>query len=130
MNESGILLSEVPESLSPGIKWAATVLRIRTPPGSEVASDLPIIPFLADRRQPGTLVDTSWTRLGSGWLTEAEVLRTIDRHHVSAVIVGHNFAGYPTLLRALRIRFPVILRRERVSLPGEGRVEVRIYLPG
>jgi len=114
---------------SPGIKWAATVLRTRTPPGSEVVSDLPIIPFLADRRQPGTLVDTSWTRLGSGWLTEAEVLRTIDRHHVSAVIVGHNFAGYPTLLRALRIRFPVILRRERVSLPGEGRVEVRIYLP-
>jgi hypothetical protein len=115
---------------SPGIKWAAEVLRNHTTSGSKVASDLPIIPFLADRRQPGTLVDTSWTRLGSGWLTRAEVLRTIDRDHVSAVVVGHNFAADPKLLRALRVRFPVVLRTGGVSLPGEGRVEVRIYLPG
>src|SRR4029077_19273489 len=33
-----------------GIQRAAAVLHARTPLGSEVASDLPIIPFLADRR--------------------------------------------------------------------------------
>jgi len=118
-----------PVGESAGIEWAAAIIRTRTPERSEVVSDLPIIPFLADRRQPGALVDTSSTRLGSGWLTRAEILRTIDRNRVSAVVVGHNFAADPTLLQALGSRFPVVLRRNGVSLPGEGTVDIRIYLP-
>jgi hypothetical protein len=112
-----------------GIEWAAAVIRTHTPEGSEVVSDLPIIPFLADRVQPGALVDTSSTRLGSGWLTRAEILRTIDRNRVSAVVVGHYFAADPTLLQELAIRFPVVLHRNGVSLPGEGSTDIRIYLP-
>jgi 4-amino-4-deoxy-L-arabinose transferase-like glycosyltransferase len=122
-------LSEVPRGESRGVEWAAAVLRSRTPPGSEVASDLPIVPFLADRRQPGALVDTSWTRLDSGSITEADFLHTIERERLSAVVVGHNFAGDPTLRRILKGRFPVVLRKEGVSLPGEGPHEVRIFLP-
>jgi hypothetical protein len=113
---------------SAGVEWAAAVLRTHTPQHSEVASDWPIIPFLADRRQPGALVDTSWTRLGSGWLTRAEILRAIDRNRVSAVVVGHNFAADRMLLQALAIRFPVVLRRNGVMLP-EGSGDIRIYLP-
>src|SRR5205814_2915402 len=62
-----------------GVKWAASMLRARTPAGSEVASDLPIIPFLAGRRQPGALVDTSRTRVGSGWLTTRTIVGEIER---------------------------------------------------
>ena len=108
---------------------SGAVLRSRTPRGSEVASDLPIVPFLANRRQPGALVDTSWTRLDSGSLTEADFLHTIERDRLSAVVVGHNFAGDPTLRRTLKGRFLVVLREEAVSLPGEGPHEVRIFLP-
>jgi 4-amino-4-deoxy-L-arabinose transferase-like glycosyltransferase len=113
---------------SAGAGWAAAILRAHTPQGSEVASDWPIIPFLADRRQPGELVDTSSTRLGSGWLTRAKILRTIDRNRVSAVVVAHNFAADPTLLEALAFRFPVVIRRNGVSLPGERSADIRIYL--
>jgi 4-amino-4-deoxy-L-arabinose transferase-like glycosyltransferase len=114
---------------SAGVAWAAAVLRTHTPQRSEVASDWPIIPFLADRRQPGALVDTSSTRLGSGWLTRAEILRAIDSDRVSAVVVGHYFAADPMLLQALGTRFPVVLRRNGVSLPGERSADIRIYLP-
>ena len=121
-------LSEVTRGESRGIEWAAAALRSRTPQGSEVASDLPIVPFLANRRQPGAIVDTSWTRLGSGSLTEAEFLHTAERDRVSAVVVGHNFARDPKLRRALKGRFPVVLREKGVSLPGERPEELRIFL--
>jgi hypothetical protein len=122
-------IQRTPERESAGIELEAAVLRARTARGSEVASDLPIIPVLADRRQPGTLIDTSWTRLGSGWLTPGEILRTIDRDRVAAVVVGHSFQAYPKLLQALRIRFPVVLPPVAARLPGEHPIEVRIYLP-
>jgi hypothetical protein len=129
---SATILHHIPGARSsdnPGIESAADVLRSHTPRGSEVASDLPIVPFLAERREPGPLVDTSTTRLGSGWLTAATFLRTIERDRVSAVVVGHNFAGDTALLRALKILFPLVLRLPAVSLPGERAYELRIFLP-
>jgi hypothetical protein len=112
---------------SRGIEWATTVLRDHTPKGSEVASDLPIIPFLADRRQPGVLVDTSTTRIGSGWLTQGMIVRSIDRSRLSAVVIGHNLASERQVMRAVRARFPFSLSRARVSLPREKPTEVRIF---
>jgi hypothetical protein len=109
------------------IKWAAAVLERRTRRGSEIASDLPIIPYLADRRQPGALVDTSRTRFGAASLTRAEILKSIDRDRVSAVVAGHLFAADPNLLQALHNRFPIVVRRTGVDL-GEGPVDLRIYL--
>jgi len=115
---------------SAGITWAAAVLRTRTHTGSEVASDLPIIPFLADRRQPDTLVDTSSTRIGSGWLTRSQILTSIERSRVSAVVVGNNFALDPKLVQAIHSRFPLVLSRDGVRIPGQKRrVALRIYLP-
>jgi MFS family permease len=115
---------------SNGIKWAVTVLRTRTPAGSDVASDLPIIPFLAHRRQPATLVDTSTTRIGSGWLTRSQILSALDRARVTAVVVGNNFALDPKLLQAIRRSFPLVLSRQDVRIPGQKkRVSLQIYLP-
>jgi Dolichyl-phosphate-mannose-protein mannosyltransferase len=112
---------------SSGIKWAAAVLRAHTPAGSEVGSDLPIIPFLANRRQPGALIDTSSTRLGSGWLTEATIIRAIDDDGLSAVVIGHNFAADRQVVQAVQARFPFSVRRDAVSLPGEKPSTVRLY---
>ena len=121
-------VQRAPSGESAGVGWATSILRAHTPRGSEVASDWPIIPFLADRRQPGELVDTSSTRIGSGLLTRAKILRTIDRNHVRAVVVAHHFAADPMLLEALAIRFPVVFHRNGVNLPGEKPADIRIYL--
>jgi len=112
-----------------GIKWAAAVLRARTPEGSEVASDLPIIPFLANRRQPGALIDTSTTRLGSGWLTTSTIIGSIDHDRLSAIVIGHNLASNGQVVRAVQARFPFSVRRDDVSLPGEEPSTVRLYFP-
>jgi Dolichyl-phosphate-mannose-protein mannosyltransferase len=115
----------------PGIASAAAFLRNHTAPGSEVASDVPIIPFLAGRRQPGPLVDTSWTRLGSGWLTPREFLHTLQRDHVGAVVIGHSptLTHDAPLLKALHARLVVAHREPAVALPGETAHELQIFLP-
>jgi 4-amino-4-deoxy-L-arabinose transferase-like glycosyltransferase len=122
-------VERTPAGESSGIEWAAKALRARTPPGSEVASDLPIVPFLAGRRQPGDLIDTSTTRIESGWLTTATTIREIDRDPLSAVVIGHDLASEPAVIRAVRARFPFSVRRANVSLPGEKPMTVRLYLP-
>jgi hypothetical protein len=122
-------VDRTPTGESSGIEWAAEVLRASTPPGSEVASDLPIIPFLADRRQPGALIDTSTTRIGSDWLPTATIIREIDHDPLSAVVIGHNLAFEREVIRAVRARFPYSVRRDDVSLPGEKPRTVRVYLP-
>jgi 4-amino-4-deoxy-L-arabinose transferase-like glycosyltransferase len=117
-----------PAGESSGIEWAAAVLRHETPAGSEVASDLPIIPFLAARRQPGELIDTSTTRLGSGWLPTPTIVREIERDPLSAIVIGHDLASNRQVVRAVQARFPFSVQRADVSLPGERPATVRIYL--
>jgi 4-amino-4-deoxy-L-arabinose transferase-like glycosyltransferase len=111
-----------------GVAWAAAVLRANTPPGSRVVSDVPIVPYLADRRQPGSLIDTSRTRLESGWLTPAEILEHIDHDPLSAVVIGHGFASMPRVVRATRARFPFSLRHAKLTIAGERSRPVRVYL--
>ena len=47
---------------------------MRTQPDELVGTDLPIVAYLADRRVPGQLVDSSFVRLGVGSLTDGEIL--------------------------------------------------------
>jgi hypothetical protein len=122
-------MQRTPAGESQGIRWAAAVLRARTPAGSEVASDLPIIPFLADRREPGDLVDTSTTRVASGWLPARTIIEEIDRDRLSAVVLGHNLASDRRVVRAVQARFPLSVRRNGVRLAGEKPTTVRIYFP-
>lgn len=122
-------IQRTPAGEDSGIKWAVSVLRARTPDGSEVASDLPIIPFLANRRQPGALVDTSRTRVGSGWLTTQTIVGEIDHDRLSAVVLGHNLAADAKVVRAVRARFPFSVRRGDVTLAGEKPTTVRLYFP-
>jgi hypothetical protein len=114
--------------LTLGLVGCVSAYRTQTPKGSAVASDLPIIPFYADRRQPGNLVDTSLTRIGAGWLTQAAILSSIESDRVSAVVVGHNFAADRALLAAVRLRYPRVIKRNGVDVPGEGRAALTIYL--
>jgi 4-amino-4-deoxy-L-arabinose transferase-like glycosyltransferase len=72
------------------VRAAAAELRRLTRPDELVASDLPIVPYLADRRLPGDLVDTSAVRFASGSLTPDDVRRAPVRVYV----VGREFARF------------------------------------
>jgi hypothetical protein len=85
---------------------AAADLRRASSSTELVGTDVPILAYLADRRLPGPLVDTSFVRLGTGSLTDAEILAALERHDVRVVAVGREFANRPALLAALRERYP------------------------
>ena len=70
------------------VRQAADAVRAFTRPGELVASDLPIVPYLADRRIPGDLVDTSFVRFASGSLTTQEVMRMATR----VFVAGREFS--------------------------------------
>jgi hypothetical protein len=72
------------------IQAAADAVRALTRPNELVASDLPIVAYLADRRLPGDLVDTSAVRFATGSLTRREVLSAPVRLY----IVGREFERF------------------------------------
>jgi hypothetical protein len=100
----------------PGVVWARGELERRTRPGDLVGTDLPIVAYLADRRVPGQLVDSSFVRLGTESLTDAEILTELDRNDVRAVVVGRLYAERPALLAALRERYPRRVERSGVTI--------------
>jgi Glycosyltransferase family 87 len=89
----------------PGVIWAAEQLRTLTKPEDLVATDLPIVAYLADRRVPGQLIDSSFVRLRGGSLTDMDVLGTLVRKKVRTVVVGRLYAEDPRLMMALRTAF-------------------------
>ena len=92
----------------PELVAAADTLRRITRPGDLVVSDDSIVPFLAGRRVAGPLVDTAVLRFQTGSLTDAEVLRELERYDVRAVAVGRAFAERPALLRGLAARYRLV----------------------
>ena len=88
------------------VKRAAADLRRAASSAEFVGTDLPIVAYLADRRLPGTLVDTSFVRLGTGSLTDEKILVELERNNVRVVAVGREFADRPGLLAALQKHYP------------------------
>jgi 4-amino-4-deoxy-L-arabinose transferase-like glycosyltransferase len=81
------------------IRQAAKVVRGLARPGELVASDLPIVPYLAGRREPGNLVDTSAVRFASGSLTPQDVRRARARLYVA----GREFLLHPESIKGLAV---------------------------
>jgi len=109
-----LAVAYVPEN--PELVAAAETLRRVTAPDDLVVSDQPLVPFLADRRVWGPLVDTANLRFQTGSLTEGEVLRELDKGDVRAVVVGRALARSPELVAALKTRFPTVRRHDRVTV--------------
>jgi Dolichyl-phosphate-mannose-protein mannosyltransferase len=101
-----IVLDQVPEE--PELVAAADQLRRLTRPDDLVVSDHSIVPFLADRRVAGPLVDTAVLRFETGSLTDAEVLRELERSDVRGVVAGRAFEARPELLRGLALRYSAV----------------------
>jgi 4-amino-4-deoxy-L-arabinose transferase-like glycosyltransferase len=100
----------------PQVIWAAEQLRARTAPSDLVAGDLPIVPYLARRRMPGSLIDSSLTRVVGEFTTPREILRLIDRSGARAVVVGRNYTSKPVIVDGIRRRFPRHERRDGLTI--------------
>ena len=100
----------------PSVSEAADELRVQVRADELVGTDLPIVAYLADRRVPGQLVDSSFVRLGTGSLTDDRVLEELERNNVRAVVVGRLYAERPGLMAALRERYPTRLERDGITL--------------
>lgn len=100
----------------PGVRWAAEQLRLRTKPAELVGTDLPIAAYLGDRRVPGALIDSSYVRLGTKALTVPDILDTLERERVRAVVVGRGYAEKPALMRELRSRYSTRLSSGGITI--------------
>ena len=113
-----IVLDDVPEA----VVAVARVLERESDPDAFVVSDHSIVPFLADRRVAGPLVDTATLRFETGSLTDAEVMRVLESWDVRAVVAGRAFAPRPQLLEALERRWPAAAGgRDSCVLRVDGR---------
>jgi 4-amino-4-deoxy-L-arabinose transferase-like glycosyltransferase len=90
----------------PELAWAVDAVRAVTREDETVVSDQPIVPFLAGRRQPGALVDTSNTRITGGGLTSGEVLAEIERVDPAAVVVARMLTTLPAVVGRLGELYP------------------------
>jgi hypothetical protein len=100
----------------PEVRWAVDQVRAETRPADLVATDLPIVAYLSDRRVPGQLIDSSYGRLLSGTQTTPEILAVLRREHIRAVLVGRNYRLKPDLIAALGARYPRRLANGGVTL--------------
>ena len=94
--------------LKPEPAWvhvAATWLRTKTRPDEVVATDIPVLAYYAHRRLVPNFVDTSFTRLGVGDLTPAEVFAQLDRYHVRVAAIGRAFWVDPPIRKGFNERF-------------------------
>jgi hypothetical protein len=84
---------------------AANWLRSKTRPDEVVATDIPILAYYAHRRLVPDFVDSSFTRLGVGDLSPAEVFAELDRYHVRVAAIGRAFWVDPPIQKGFNVRF-------------------------
>lgn len=71
-----------------------------------VATDRPAVAFLANRKVAPPLVDVSWVRLLSGYLSTRQFVGVVERLDVRAVLAGPRVFRSPLLLRDLARLLP------------------------
>lgn len=101
---------------APRTLWAVDVVREVTSPDELVVSDIPTVPVLAEREVPGFTVDVSWGRVVSGALNADNLLETVRREEVAAVVVGRMLRVSPGVQPALAAEFPERRRFDGVTV--------------
>jgi hypothetical protein len=96
--------------------WATRYVAAHTSASDLVVSDIPSIPYLAGRRQPGQLIDTSIARIVDEYLPPRQVLALVDRTRPRLVVVGRNFLSHPEIVRGIARRYPRGIRHGEVTI--------------
>lgn len=114
--ERALARNDVPETRE--VTWAVARVRALTRPDERIVSDVPSVAYLAGRRMPGQLIDTSIARIQDEYLAPRDVVRLIRDSGVRVVVVGRLFTTKPEIVEGIAASFPRVLR-------GPG---VRIYV--
>jgi hypothetical protein len=109
-----IVLDDVPEEAN--LVAAAQLLARETRPDDLVVSDHSIVPFLADRRAAGPLVDTARLRFETGSLDDRKVIDVLEQRSVAAAVVGRALAEHPGIVRYLEARFPMRIKQDGITV--------------
>lgn len=104
--QEGRRLARLEDGEPPAVRWAAAQIASEVPSDDLVGTDLPIVPYLARRRVPGQLADSSYVRLRGGALTGERILETLERDGVRVVVVGREWRNDRRLVVALAARYP------------------------
>jgi 4-amino-4-deoxy-L-arabinose transferase-like glycosyltransferase len=100
----------------PEVRWAVEQLRDRSQPDELVATDRPIVAFMARRQVPGDLVDTAYLRFAAGYLDADQVFRDLDENRVRVVAALRAFLDEQAVRRRLEREFPEKVRRPRATI--------------
>jgi len=130
------LAAGVPDGLQPdhsaALRRAADVLARRVSPRGDVLTDDPLVPFLAGRRVPPELIDTSAARIAARALEEERLDAALSDSDVQAVLLwrGTFARAFPGFVERATVAFPIAaladgdrrlllkrLRRDRAPLP-------------
>ena len=108
-----------PQPASPDTAAAVARLRTIAPPGSLVASDDQIVPYLAGDREPPNLVDLSNVRMQSGDLTLPKLLR--ESAGARAFVVGRSLSDNELVLAALAHRYRTQIELGSITIFADRR---------
>jgi hypothetical protein len=107
-----------PVAPNPDVQAAVQRLRALYPPGTLVASDHQIVPYLAGDREPPRLVDLSAARLAGG-LPRPLLLR--DARGAKAFVVGRALADDAPVLAALERRYRLRIVLSSITIYADPR---------
>jgi 4-amino-4-deoxy-L-arabinose transferase-like glycosyltransferase len=99
---------------SPALRAASDAVTRTVPPDADVVTDDPMVPFLARRRVPAALIDTSIVRIESGGLTARTLDDAMARPNVRAVVLwrGTFRDMLPEVVGRAAAMFPVVVARD------------------
>ena len=99
---------------SSALRDASEALARAVPAEGLVVTDDPMVPFLADRRAPPALIDTSLVRIQSRDLTEESIENALSRRDVRAVVLwrGTFRSLLPRLATCAATLFPIVVAED------------------
>jgi hypothetical protein len=103
-----------------------------TTPGEEIVTDDPYVAAEAGHSVPPELVDTSYVRVTTDYLTAAQLESIVERDHIRVVILATNrLVQVPGFTQWLRARYKLAARAGRGGVDGDGyQVYIRIPTGG
>ena len=100
----------------PDVQWAVGEVQRLTRPDERIVSDIPAVGYLAGRRMPGQLIDSSIARIQDEYLKPAQVVRLIRESGVRVVVVGRLYTTKPVIVNGIAASFPRRLRHGSVTI--------------
>ncbi|HZQ16220.1 MAG TPA: glycosyltransferase family 39 protein [Gaiellaceae bacterium] len=113
-----LVRNDVPDP--PDVRWAVRQVDALTRPGERIAGDIPAVAYLAHRRMPGQLIDSSIARIQDEYLKPEDAVRLIRTSGVRVVVVGRLYRTKPAIVAGIAASFPTRIRHGEITIYVRG----------